>query len=154
MAAPTPLACRAVVEPPEWLRDAGLAFIAFIGGHGISAIRDSQRESRRINTELRDSNIRLAIGVESISNNLEKIETEIHKQVGDLRGELYRYHNIHTERSNSIETRLDALGQRIDILVFDKEVPPKPPVGRTAWERGCRPLPDIDDPTDLSSHPG
>jgi hypothetical protein len=129
-------------EPPEWLRDAGLALAAFIGGHGINALS----ESRKSSMQMRDSVNRLALGVESVSIDLREIKAEIHEQVGELKKELHAHQKNTNDRTTAIENRVDLVHTRVDQLIA-QTAPGRSAtsLGRLAWERTCPPIPQ-DDP--------
>lgn len=140
---------------PDWLRDVLLALGAFVGGRSINALTEAHKD--RI--QLRDSVTRLAIGVESISGDLQNIRGEISKQVGDLKTEIHDQvsglkSELHTQQANhdrrmeGVEIRIDGVNARIDALAASGDVflsRPSRLSDRLAWERGCPPKePELD----------
>jgi hypothetical protein len=132
-----------------------LALGAFIGGRSINALSDAHKDRM----QMRDSVTRLAIGVESISGDLQNIrgeirgqvselKNEVHEQISGLKAELHQQHTNHDQRMSGIEYRVDGVNQRIDVLAASTEVflsrPPRP-ASRLAWERGCPPQPPEED---------
>jgi hypothetical protein len=140
---------------PDWLRDVLLALGAFVGGRSINALTDAHKDR----LQLRDSVTRLAIGVESISGDLQNIRGEISKQVGELKveihdqvsglkNELHQQQVNHDRRMEGIEIRVDGVNQRIDALAASGDVflsRPAHLADRRAWERGCPPKPPEED---------
>jgi hypothetical protein len=104
---------------------------------------------------MRDSVTRLAIGVESISGDLQNIrgeireqvselKNEVHEQVSGLKAELHQQQLNHDQRMSGIEYRVDGVNQRIDALAASDGILTNRvarSTNRLAWERGCPPPP-------------
>ena len=106
---------------------------------------------------MRDSVTRLAVGVESISGDLQNIrgeireqvselKNEVHEQVSGLKAELHQQQLNHDQRMAGVEMRIDGVNSRIDAIAASEGVliNNSRPTSRLAWERGCPPLPPPD----------
>ena len=136
---------------PEWLREVVLALGAFVGGRSINALGEAHKDR----LQMRDSVTRLAIGVESISGDLQNIrgeireqvselKNEVHEQVSGLKAELHQQQLNHDQRMSGIEYRVDGVNQRIDALAASDGILTNRvarSTNRLAWERGCPPPP-------------
>ena len=124
-----------------------LAFGAFIGGKAVNSITEANKDR----LQMRDSVTRLAIGVESISGDLRDIRGEINKQVGELKveiheqvsglkQELHQQQLNHDQRMAGVETRIDGVNSRIDVIAASEGSlisRPQPSGSRLEWERRC-----------------
>jgi chromosome segregation ATPase len=125
----------------------------------VAAASNALSEAHKDRLQLRDSVTRLAIGVESISGDLQNIrgeirnqvselKVEIHEQVSGLKAELHQQQINHDQRMSGIEYRVDGVNQRIDALAASDGIllnRVERNTDRLAWERGCPPRhPDED----------